>query len=152
MSRFKKKTANAGAGISTASLPDIVFMLLFFFMVTTVMREVDLKVKLAQPEAKEIQKIENKSEVMYMYVGEPYERNKYGTEPRLQINDDFVEISDIRASVETFRATKDEALHGRLTTSLKVDKNVKMGVVTDIKQELRKAQQLKIVYATLPKN
>lgn len=152
MSRFKKKGANTSPAISTASLPDIVFMLLFFFMVTTVMREVDLKVKLSQPDAREISKIENKAEVCYMYVGEPFDTDKFGTEPRIQMNDDFITPAEIRPAIEMFRSTKDEAAHSRLTTSLKVDKHVKMGVVTDIKQELRKAQQLKIVYSAMPKN
>ncbi len=151
MSRFKKKGASGTPAVSTASLPDIVFMLLFFFMVTTVMREVDLKVKLSQPDAKEVSKVESKSEVCYMYIGAPFDVDKYGTEPRIQMNDDFISIPEIRAAIEMFRSTKDEALHGKLATSLKVDKDVKMGVITDIKQELRKAQQLKIVYAAMPK-
>lgn len=151
MSRFRKKTSKGDQTISTASLPDIVFMLLFFFMVTTVMREVDLKVKLEQPEAKEIQKLENKSLVSYIYIGEPFNTEKYGTEPRIQLNDDYATVDDVRPFIETFRSTKDEREHSKLTTSLKVDKDVKMGTITDVKQELRKSQQLKIVYATMPK-
>ena len=151
MSRFRKKTSKGDQTISTASLPDIVFMLLFFFMVTTVMREVDLKVKLEQPEAKEIQKLENKSLVSYIYIGEPFNTVKYGTEPRIQLNDDYATVDDVRPFIETFRSTKDEREHSKLTTSLKVDKDVKMGTITDVKQELRKSQQLKIVYATMPK-
>ncbi len=152
MSRFRKKDNKGDQTLSTASLPDIVFMLLFFFMVTTVMREVDLKVKLEQPEAKEIQKLENKALVSYVYIGEPFNSDKYGTEPRIQLNDDYATIDDIRPFVETFRSTKDEREHSKLTTSLKVDKSVKMGTVTDVKQQLRKSQQLKIVYATMPKD
>lgn len=151
MSKFKKKGANASPAISTASLPDIVFMLLFFFMVTTVMREVDLKVKLAQPDAKEVSKVESKADVCYMYIGKPFDSDKFGTEPRIQMNDDFIATGEIRSAIEMFRSTKDEANHNKLATSLKVDKDVKMGVVTDIKQELRKAQQLKIIYAAMPK-
>ncbi len=152
MSRFKKKSGKGSQAISTASLPDIVFMLLFFFMVTTVMREVDLQVKLEQPQAKDIQKLENKSLVSYIYIGEPIKRAKYGTEPRIQLNDDFATVDDIRPFIETFRSGQDEGLHSKLTTSLKVDKEVKMGVITDVKQQLRKSQQLKIMYSTMQKS
>ncbi|MDD4150929.1 MAG: biopolymer transporter ExbD, partial [Bacteroidales bacterium] len=74
MSKFGKKKKKASVGISTASLPDIVFMILFFFMVTTVMREVELKVELTNsdlPQATEIKKLEKKSLVSYIYVGKP---------------------------------------------------------------------------------
>jgi biopolymer transport protein ExbD len=89
MKLVKKK--KAPPGINTSALPDIVFMLLFFFMVTTVMRETDLKVKLVVPQATEIQKLEKKSLVSYIYIGPPSEsfRAKFGTAPRIQLNDAF---------------------------------------------------------------
>lgn len=148
MSKFKKEGKKGTPAISTASLPDIVFMLLFFFMVTTVMREVDLKVKIDQPEATEVQKLENKALVDYIYIGPPTDIKKYGTEPKIQLNDDYATIADIRPFIEAKRATRDEQLVPKLTTSLKVDKETKMGVVSDVKQELRKAQALKINYST----
>lgn len=149
MSKFNKGKKKGQAAISTASLPDIVFMLLFFFMVTTVMREVDLKVKVNIPQATEIEKIENKSLVSYIYVGEPNEVKKYGTEPRIQLNDQFAKVQDVGPYVEQKRSEVDEVLIPKLITSLKVDKETKMGVVTDVKQELRKVQALKINYATM---
>lgn len=148
MSKFKKKGEKDGPGISTASLPDIVFMLLFFFMVTTVMREVDLKVKISQPEATEVKKLENKALVCYVYIGEPVEANKYGTKPRIQLNDAYATPGDIGAYVEEFRASKDEAEVPLITTSLKVDSETEMGIVTEVKQELRKVYALKINYST----
>lgn len=148
MSKFDKGKKKKGQAISTASLPDIVFMLLFFFMVTTVMREVDLKVKVEIPEATEIEKLENKSLVSYIYIGEPYEVKKYGTEPRIQLNDQFARVPDVGPYVEQKRSEVDEKLIPKLITSLKVDEETKMGVVTDVKQELRKVQALKINYST----
>lgn len=148
MSKFNKGKKREGQAISTASLPDIVFMLLFFFMVTTVMREVDLKVKLETPEATEIEKIENKSLVSYIYIGEPYDTKKYGTEPRIQLNDAFAQVSDVGPYVEQKRSEVDEVLIPKLITSMKVDEEAKMGIVTDVKQELRKVQALKLNYAT----
>lgn len=150
MSKFKKDGGKKNLpAVSTASLPDIVFMLLFFFMVTTVMREVDLKVKQNNPAASEIQKLENKALVNYIYIGEPMDTKKFGTEPRIQLDDDYGNVADISAYIVKKRSEVEEGLVPKLTTSLKVDRDVKMGVVTDVKQELRKVSALKINYATV---
>ncbi len=152
MAKFQKKKKKASVGISTASLPDIVFMILFFFMVTTVMREVELKIELTNsdlPQATEIKKLEKKSLVSYIYVGKPksnYQR-MYGTEPRIQLNSSFQDLSDIYEYILAERAERDEAEVPYMTTSLKVHQDTKMGIVTDIKQELRKASALKINYS-----
>ncbi|HAW52526.1 MAG TPA: biopolymer transporter ExbD [Flavobacteriales bacterium] len=151
MSKFKKKTGNRQPAISTASLPDIVFMLLFFFMVTTVMREVDLLVEVATPSATEITKLENKALVSYIYIGKPMGALKktLGEEPRIQLNDAFANKSDILQWVEMEKNRRDEAEIPRITWSIKVDAETKMGIVTDVKQELRKANALKINYSTM---
>ncbi len=150
MSKFARKGKGGTPAISTASLPDIVFMLLFFFMVTTVMREVDLKISVKLPEASEIKKLEKKSLVSYIYVGVPTKplRKIYGTEPRLQLNDKLSQISDIAAYIDSERQKMDEPDIPFMTTSIKADMEVKMGIITNIKQELRKAQALKINYST----
>lgn len=125
-------------------------MLLFFFMVTTVMREVTLKVENQPPKATEVNKLERKSLVSYIYVGKPIEKlqSTFGTEPRIQLNDAFASKEDIIAFVEVERESRDEAERPLITFSLKVDKDATMGIVTDIKQELRKANALKINYST----
>ncbi|MAX79127.1 MAG: biopolymer transporter ExbD [Crocinitomicaceae bacterium] len=151
MSKFKPDKQKGTPAISTASLPDIVFMLLFFFMVTTVMRETDVLVEVEQPSASEVEKLENKSLVFYIYIGEPMDPSLYGTASRVQLNDAIADINDVRPAVETFRTTKVEAEIPLITTSLKVDKATKMGIVTDVKQELRLAQALKISYAAFEK-
>ena len=137
--------------VSTASLPDIVFMLLFFFMVTTVMREVDLKLNMEQPEATEIDKLENKSLVDYIYIGEPINTQLYGTVPKIQLEDDFATVEEIQSYILEKRAERSEAEQGLVTVSLKVDEETKMGIVTEVKQELRKVQALKINYSTREK-
>ena len=150
MSKFNKKTGGGTPAISTASLPDIVFMLLFFFMVTTVMREVTLKVKNEKPFATEIKKLERKSLVTYIYVGKPtktYE-SQLGSEPVLQLDDAIARVNEIRNFVITKREEINEAERPLMTVSIKADENVKMGLITDIKQELRKANSLKINYST----
>jgi biopolymer transport protein ExbD len=152
MSKFKKDKNTGVPAVSTSSLPDIVFMLLFFFMVSTVMREVDLKVQISVPNASEIIKLENKSLVNYVYIGKPVETEKYGTEDRIQLNDAFATAKDIPAYIEMKRGEVDEVLIPLLTTSFKVDVEAKMGLVTDVKQELRKVNALKISYSTREKS
>ncbi|CAG0990121.1 MAG: biopolymer transporter ExbD [Bacteroidetes bacterium] len=150
MSKFKKNKSGEQPAISTASLPDIVFMLLFFFMVTTVMREQDLLVKVSPPEATEAEKIDRKDLVSYIYIGSPIEKLKatYGSAPRIQLNDQFATKEQIAEYVEVERQKINEAERPLITFSLKVDKDCEMGVVTDVKQELRKAQALKINYSS----
>lgn len=149
MSKFKKKKDGGLAPINTASLPDIVFMLLFFFMVATVMRENTLKIENTLPLADQIEKLDKKNPVSYIYMGKPSDSYKnFGTEPRIQLNDDFASISEIQAFIATERGALREELIPFLTVSLKVDKDANMGIVGDVKQELRKANALKINYTT----
>ncbi len=150
MAKFRKKNGNGQPAINTSSLPDIVFMLLFFFMVTTVMRQTDLKVKVVVPQATEIQKLEKKSLVSYVYIGSPSDNFKaqFGTAPRIQLNDAFATAKQIPEFIEKERAARSEAEVPFLTTSLKCDRDAKMGIVTDVKQELRKVSALKINYSS----
>ncbi len=149
MAKFSRKGKGGLPAISTASLPDIVFMLLFFFMVSTSMRETEMRVSLTLPEATEVAKLEKKSLVSYIYIGTPtlqYQK-LYGTDSRIQLNDSFKELVDIRDFISSERDALSEADRNMLTTSLKVDQNNRMGIVSDVKQELRKAAALKINYA-----
>ena len=151
MSKFRKNKKGGLAPISTASLPDIVFMLLFFFMVTTVMRETEMLVDNTLPQATEVTKLERKSLVSYIYIGSPRGKNrklKYGNEAKIQLNDSYARVSDIQAFIIAERESRAEEEVPLLTTSIKSDINVKMGIVSDIKQELRKAQSYKINYST----
>lgn len=149
MSKFRKDDGKGTPSISTSALPDIVFMLLFFFMVTTTMRETTLKVKISLPNATELTKLEKKSMVSYIYVGPPTQQYvaQFGNEPRIQLNDQFENLNAILAFVEAERQARDESERQQIVTSLKVDEYTKMGIVTDIKQELRKAAALHINYS-----
>ncbi len=144
MTTFKTKKNNRLPEISTASLPDIVFMLLFFFMVATVMRKDVLLIENELPYANQVEKLDKKDLVMNIYAGTPSSRYKLGSEARIQLNDKFANISDIKSFVLEERKLRIEALRPFLITSLKVDKNTKMGLVGDIKQELRAVNALKI--------
>jgi len=151
--KIRKDKKKGVPPVSTASLPDIVFMLLFFFMVTTVMRETSLKVVHVLPKAQEVAKLERKSLVAYIHIGPPIKSlaSIYGTEPRVQLDDAFASVKDIPAFVEKVKAETNEAEVPFLTYSLKVDSDAKMGIVTDVKQELREANALKINYSTTKK-
>ncbi len=144
MSVHFKKKARAKQEIPTASLPDIIFMLLIFFMVTTVLREVDLKVRVQLPDAEAIQKIEQKRLVSYVYIGpEKLAGNQLG-ENRVQIDDALIPVmTEIRQIL--FRRLQDEP---RTIISLRVDEESETGILYDVQQELREAGTLRINYST----
>ena len=148
MTKFGRKSKGKKPGISTASLPDIVFMLLFFFMVTTVLRETNLKVKVSIPFASEIKKLEKKSLVSYINIGKPLQKEVYGTAPRIQLNDAFASKEQIREFISSERDKMTESDRKKMTVSIKCDKDVEMGIVTDIKEELKKASALKVNYSS----
>ena len=147
---LKKKKSGDLPAISTASLPDIVFMLLFFFMVATVMREDTLMIQNDLPFADQVEKLQKKDLVMYIYAGKPSARyqKQYGTEARVQLNDKFADVSDIKQFIIEERGSKREEIKNKLTTSLKVDGETNMGLVSDIKYELRRAEAFRINYTT----
>ncbi len=151
MGKFSKKKDGGTPAISTASLPDIVFMLLFFFMVATVMRENgEQKLTVKLPTADQVKKIKKKGLVAYVYVGTPAEKYQAvrGKEPAIQLNDDFASIDKIGPYVLAFIDTKREEEKPFVITSIKADSDVGMGIVTDIKEELRKVNALKVNYST----
>jgi len=154
MSKFKKKKSGAIPAISTASLPDIVFMLLFFFMTATTMKDSDLMIENKLPKADQTAKLHKKQYVMYIYAGKPSERYRstLGQTDRVQLADKIANVGEIRNFVISERASRNSEDEKYLTASLKIDKDVKMGLVQDIKQELRKVDQLKVNYTTTQGN
>jgi biopolymer transport protein ExbD len=148
MSNFKKKGSKGPPGITTASLPDIVFMLLFFFMVVTKMRSSEIMVKIQVPVATELQKLEKKSLVTHIYIGSPINKyqNKRGTAPYIQLNGQFAMVSEVGPFVTNERNKVKEKLRDLMTCAMRVDKEVKMGIITDVKTELRKKDFRKVSY------
>jgi len=153
MSKFQKKRGKANPAVSTASLPDIIFMLLFFFMVVTVLLDAELKVKVTTPFATELTKLEEKSLVNYLYIGRPEAKYQsvYGTRPRLQLGDKFADIADIPLFLEQHKVKVPENKRPLITSSLRVDGDVTMGIVQDVKVQLRKSGQLKVNYSAKKK-
>jgi biopolymer transport protein ExbD len=146
MSKFRNKEKGEMPAISTASLPDIVFMLLFFFMVATVMRDSSLMIENMLPSADQVEKLK-KDRTVFIYAGRPNSQYKqFGEEPRIQYNDAFIGIEDIKSSVIGAIGEMNEELQSKVVVGLKIDKETNAGLVSDIKQELRKANALKVMY------
>ena len=150
MTKFTTRTSGGVPPVSTASLPDIVFMLLFFFMTVTVMKDTTLKVENELPNASEIKKMEKKDRIIYIHVGKPVGRYVavFGPEPKIQLNDKYADVTDIGPYILEQLGKMPEHLRPYVTISLKVDKRASMGLISDIKQELRKVNALKINYTT----
>ena len=151
MGKFNKTGKREMPQLNTSSLPDLIFTLLFFFMIVTTMREVTLKVEIDPPVGTELEKLEKKSLVTFIYVGQPTKeyRARMRTESRIQLNDSFAEVSQVGDFIYQERSNMSEADQGKMTVSLKVDKGTKMGIVTDLKNALRKAYALKINYSAV---
>ena len=149
MGKFSKAGGREMPELNTSSLPDMVFAFLFFIMMVTSMREVTLKVVFQAPQATELQKLEKKSLVTFIYVGKPTQelRAKMGSEPRLQLNDQIADVDEIQDYIAQEKSSMKEEDQPFMTVSIKADKETKMGVITDVKQALREAYALKISYS-----
>jgi len=150
MAKFKKDVAKETPELSTTSLPDIIFMLIFFFMVTTNIRKDTVMVQQRMPFATEVRKLENMALISYINIGQPlpaYER-QFGTATRIQLNDKFAQIDEIEEFVASEREKRSEHDQKLMTTALKIDEEVRMGMVSDVKQALRRCQALRIAYMT----
>jgi len=154
MAKFIRKKGKGAQRINTASLPDIIFMLLFFFMVSTTMRETEVKVQVKVPEASEVKKLEQKKLVSYIYIGRPVGplQGLYGSEPMIQLNDKLVNKEGIpEDEVQDFVLFEREKLpeieKNKMVMSLRIDQDIPMGKVDDVKQALRRAKALIINYS-----
>lgn len=151
MSKFRKKKGGELPAVNTASLPDIVFMLLFFFMVVTVLRNNDLMIKNELPKANEVEKLK-KDRSVFIFAGKPSDQyqSKFGTESKIQIGDKFTDVSSLQFALTEARQKLRPELQDYVVVALKVDKETNTGLVTDIKEELRELNMVKIIYITAP--
>ena len=149
MGKFSKAGGREMPELNTSSLPDLVFAFLFCIMMVTSMREVTLKVVFQAPQATELQKLEKKSLVTFIYVGKPTQelRAKMGSETRVQLNDQIADVDEIQDYIAQEKSSMKEEDQPFMTVSIKADKETKMGVITDVKQALREAYALKIRYS-----
>ncbi len=150
MAGFKKKERRGMPEMNTSSLPDLIFTILFFFMMVTTMREVTLKVKIDRPAGTELEKLEKKSAVSFIYVGPPTDnlRAQMGNSTRIQVNDRY--LSDVREVMDFVAAERQGMMNqAEQVISIKADKSTQMGYITDIKEVLRKSWALRINYSAL---
>ncbi len=151
MSLFRKKERQM-PGLNTSSLPDLIFTVLFFFMIVTHMRSVTVKVAFQTPQGTELTKLVKKTSTTYIFVGRPV---RSGMQPAdtfvVQVNDRLMSVGQLAEylSAERSRMSPDDL--EQMTVSLKADKNVPMGIINDVKQALRKANALKIHYSAVNK-
>lgn len=151
MSKFKKKKSGELPPVSTAALPDIVFMLLFFFMTVTTFKKNDYKVKQELPYADQVQTLDKTDKVIYIYAGKPSQRyqKEFGSQAKIQLNDKFADVSEIKDYwFNTINNDLGQEYQNVAITALKVDKETNMGLIADIKQQLREINALKINYTT----
>jgi len=148
MAKFGKSGKGEVPALNTGSTSDIVFMLLFFFMVTSQMRSNEDKVIVKLPTASEVVKLERKDLASYINIGSPTKalQAQYGTDSRIQLNDSFKTVDDIRDFIAAERDAMSEADRSFMTTVIKADQDTRMGIITDVKQELRRCSALKIMY------
>ncbi len=144
MSKFKKK-AEVKQEIPTSSMPDVVFMLLFFFMVTTEMRKSSIEVKQQIPKAAQLRKLERKTLVANLYIGQPT-KAEYGSEEKIQANDVFIDTNDIIRWVNEEKSKLAENEREQITIAIKGDKDAKRGIIADVETELRKGNARKVLY------
>ncbi|MFD2100755.1 ExbD/TolR family protein [Flagellimonas iocasae] len=152
--RYSRDSKKELPAISTASLPDIVFMILFFFMTVTTIKTNPLLVDNNLPKADEVKNLEKKDRVIEIFVGKPSAElaKTFGDEPKIQLDNRLANVNDVGNYVLAELAKKPDAIRNLVTVSLKVDKDVSVGIVSDIKEELRKVNALKVNYTTYQGN
>ena len=139
--KFRKRQTKEMPGLNTAALPDLIFTVLFFFMIVTHMRSVPLKVKYQVPEGTEITKLVKKSTVTYIYIG------KVGDDYRIQLNDKLATAAEVEAYVKEERERMLPEDASRQTVSIRADRSAPMSLVTEVKQALRRAKAYRINYS-----
>jgi len=134
--------------INTSALPDIIFMLLFFFMVVTVLRKRDVKVKVDLPEARQLVKLKHPSIHHHIFVG-VLDKGKETERQVIQLNDKFIAIDEIEKAVVLLVRKQPEVYQSLVTTYLYADAEQDMAILSELKLALRKAEQLNLGYVAV---
>jgi len=141
----RRKSMHKVPGLNTASLPDLIFTVLFFFMIVTHMQRVAPKVKYQVPQGKELTRLTKKSAITYIYIGKPLKG--MGERQMIQINDKYVPIDKVSSYMIAERNRMSAEDLPQMTVSLKADKSTPMDTINAVKQALRRANTLKINYS-----
>lgn len=137
--------------LRTAALPDLIFVVLFFFITVTRMREVTLKVRYRVPAGTELTKLTRKSAVTYIYIGPPTQAMQAaaGNGTRIQINDKYADIPSVTDFVAEERKRMSPEDARIMSVSVKADRNTRMGIISDVRQALRQAGALRVSYSAV---
>ncbi len=137
--------------LNTASLPDLIFSILFFFMLVVHMRKATVHVKYQVPTATELSRLYNKSSVQYIYIGRPVNRlgQVDGKETVVQLNDHLTSIPEIKNYLVRLSAALPPEQRRQLSVSIKADRHVDMGTIMDLKQALREANVLNVNFTAV---
>jgi|AACY02.5.fsa_nt_gi Biopolymer transport protein ExbD/TolR. len=150
MGKFRKK-ASVSQSIPTASLPDIIFILLFFFMVATKMRKADPKVIVNQASASQIQAIPETMESIDLFIGKPKDVKKYGSAPLIQAGENFIPLDGLYTYIADARMKLPASKRrpAKIIINIKMDENLPIGILIDVKQKLRKMGIRNLNYTAL---
>lgn len=154
MSRFRKRQQHEVPGLNLAAMPDLIFTVLFFFMIVTHMRDVKPMVRYEVPQGTELEKTVRKSSVVYLFIGKPVDAQGrvVDGETRIQLNNRYVTIDQIAREIDKERARMSEDDRQHLVVSIRADRDTEMGIINDVKQALRKAGALNINYSATKKS
>jgi biopolymer transport protein ExbD len=130
-------------------MPDLIFTVLFFFMIVTHMRNDEVQVRLQVPEGNEVRKLANKSSVVNIYIGRQVnkETGRQGEDWLVQLNGDLVKPEELPSRIEQIRATMSPELAEHLTVSLRADRHTPMSIIQDVKKALQQSYALRINYS-----
>lgn len=145
-SKFQRKRMNVPS-LNMASMPDLIFTVLFFFMIVTHMRSDEVKVRVEVPQGKEMQKLANKASVVNIYIGHRNDGKGDQKAWLVQFNGDLVAPEEIPARIEQLRAGMSPEIAEHLTVNLRADRRTPMGVINQVKQALQKSYALRINYS-----
>ena len=135
--------------LNTAALPDLIFTVLFFFMIVTHMRKQNVMVKYQVPQGTELTRLTKKSTVSYIYIGRPEspQGKILSQKSRVQLNDKYVKPDEVEDYMAAERSRMEPGDIDKMTVSIQADRNTPMGIITDVKQSLRRAKALRITYS-----
>ena len=152
MSRFRQKEKHEVPGLNLAAMPDLIFTVLFFFMIVTHMRDVKPMVRFTIPQGTEVEKA-RQAGIVYLFIGKPVngQGDVVGGESRIQVNDRFVTFDELGAAIEQERSQMSEENRQQMVVSIRADRATEMGLINDVKQELRKVGALHINYSATGK-
>ena len=145
MNMFRRHSNHEIPGLNMASMPDLIFTVLFFFMIVTHMRSTPVKVQYQMPQGTELTRLTKKSSVTYIYIGKPVGSND--GQIRIQLNDKFADVNSIPTYIESERGRMSSEDAQAMTVSIKADQQTDMGTITDVKQALRQAKAHQINYS-----